>query len=61
MSAPWRRAPRVELARHTPLPADTALAGVTMLNPLTVVYWAVLVLGLQVPAAVFAPAPALSR
>jgi hypothetical protein len=37
MSAPWRRTPRIGLARHTWLRADAALAGVTVLNPLTVV------------------------
>ena len=50
------RAPRVGLALRTPLRADAALAGVTVLNPLTVVYWAALVLGRQASAAAFAPA-----
>ena len=40
--------PRVALRLRTPLRAYTALAGIPMLNPLTVVYWAALVLGQQV-------------
>jgi arginine exporter protein ArgO len=41
---------------RTPLRAYTALAAVTVLNPLTVVYWAALVLGRQASAVGFAPA-----
>jgi threonine/homoserine/homoserine lactone efflux protein len=37
--------PRMALRLRTPLRAYAALAGVTVLNPLTVVYWAALVLG----------------
>lgn len=42
----------------TPLRAYTALAGVTLLNPLTVLYWASLVLGRQASAADFTAAQA---
>ena len=46
------------LALRTPLRAYAALAGVTVLNPLTVVYWAALVLGRQASAAALTPAQA---
>jgi arginine exporter protein ArgO len=51
-------APRVGLALRTPLRAYAALAGVTVVNPLTAVYWAALVLGRQASAAAFTPAQA---
>jgi len=51
--------PRVGLALRTPLRAYAALAGITVLNPLTMVYWAALVLGRQASAAAaFTPAQA---
>jgi arginine exporter protein ArgO len=50
--------PRVGLALHTPLRAYTALAAITAVNPLTVIYWAALVLGRQAAAAAFTPAEA---
>jgi arginine exporter protein ArgO len=43
---------------RTPLRAYTALAAVTVLNPLTVVYWAALVLGRQASADDLTPAQA---
>jgi hypothetical protein len=62
----WRRRPRsrnvtgcgVTLRLRTPLRADAALAGVTVVYPLTVVYWEALVLGRQASAAAFTPAQA---
>ena len=51
-------APGARLALRTPLRAYAVLAGVTVLNPLTMVYWAALVLGRQASAAVFTPAEA---
>lgn len=50
--------PRMALGLRTPLRAYTALAGITVLNPLTVVYWAALVLGHQASAAAFSAAQA---
>ena len=50
--------PRVGLALRTPLRAYAALAGITVLNPLTMVYWAALVLGRQASAAAFSPVQA---
>ena len=50
--------PRVGRALRTPLRAYAALAGITVLNPLTMVYWAALVLGRQASAAAFTPAQA---
>lgn len=50
--------PRAVLRLRTPLRAYTALAGITMLNPLTLVYWAALVLGHQTSAAAFTTAQA---
>lgn len=46
------------LALRTPLRAYTALAAVTVINPLTVIYWAALVLGQQATAAALTPAQA---
>jgi arginine exporter protein ArgO len=51
-------APGVALRLRTPLRAYTALAGITVLNPLTVMYWAALVLGRQASAVGFTPAQA---
>jgi arginine exporter protein ArgO len=51
-------APRAGLALHTPLRAYAALAAITVVNPLTVAYWAALVLGRQASAAAFTPAQA---
>jgi len=50
--------PRVGLALRTPLRAYTALAAITAVNPLTVIYWATLVLGRQASAAPLTPAEA---
>jgi arginine exporter protein ArgO len=50
--------PRVGRALRTPLRAYAALAGITVLNPLTMVYWAALVLGRQASAAAFTPVQA---
>ena len=50
--------PRVGLALRTPLRAYTALAAITAVNPLTVIYWAALVLGRQASAAALTPAEA---
>jgi arginine exporter protein ArgO len=50
--------PGVALRLRTPRRAYTALAAVTVLNPLTVLYWAALVLGRQASAADFTPAQA---
>jgi len=50
--------PRVGLVLRTPLRAYTALAAITAVNPLTVIYWAALVLGRQASAATFTPAEA---
>ena len=50
--------PRRGWALRTPLRAYAALAGVTVLNPLTMVYWAALVLGRQASAAALTPAQA---
>src|SRR6266498_495859 len=50
--------PRVGLALRTPLRAYTALAAITAVNPLTVIYWAALVLGRQASATAFTPAEA---
>jgi arginine exporter protein ArgO len=52
------RTPLAALRLRTPLRAYIALAGITVLNPLTVVYWAALVLGHQASAAAFTPAQA---
>src|SRR6266700_585 len=49
---------RVGLALHTPLRAYTALAAITAVNPLTVIYWAALLLGRQASTAAFTPAEA---
>jgi arginine exporter protein ArgO len=46
------------LVLRSPLRAYTALAAVTVVNPLTVIYWAALILGRQATAAAFAPARA---
>lgn len=48
--------PRAELTLRTPLRAYTALAAVTAVNPLTMLYWAALVLGHQASATAFTPA-----
>jgi arginine exporter protein ArgO len=48
----------VALALRTPLRAYTALAAVTVVNPLTMLYWAALVLGHQASATAFTPAHA---
>ena len=48
--------PRATLRLRTPLRAYTALAGITLLNPLTVVYWAALVLSRQSSATAFTAA-----
>lgn len=51
--------PRVILPLlRTPLRAYTALAAVTVVNPLTMLYWAALVLGHQASATTFTPAQA---
>lgn len=50
--------PRARLALRTPLHAYTAVAAVTVVNPLTVIYWAALVLGRQASAAAFTPTEA---
>jgi hypothetical protein len=50
--------PGVTLRLRTPLRAYAALAGVTVVYPLTVVYWVALVLGRQASAAAFTPAQA---
>jgi len=50
--------PRVRLALRTPLRAYTALAAITAVNPLTVIYWAALLLGRQASTAAFTPAEA---
>jgi len=49
---------RVGLALHTPLRAYTALAAITAVNPLTLIYWAALVLGRRASAAALTPAEA---
>ena len=49
---------RVALRLRTPVRAYVALAGITLLNPLTAVYWAALVLGRQTSAIGFTPAQA---
>jgi arginine exporter protein ArgO len=49
-------APRLTL--RTPLRAYATLASVTVLNPLTMVYWAALVLGQQTSTAALTPAQA---
>jgi arginine exporter protein ArgO len=48
--------PGVALRLRTPLRAYVILAGITLLNPLTAVYWAALVLGRQTSAIGFTPA-----
>ena len=50
--------PGVAMRLRTPLRAFTTLAGVTLLNPLTAIYWAALVLGRQASAVGFSPAQA---
>jgi hypothetical protein len=50
--------PRAVLQLRTPLRTYTALAGITMLNPLTLVYRAALMLGHQASAAAFTTAQA---
>ena len=66
MDGGGRRSP-LPLARgHTPggagaahpLRAYTALAAITAVNPLTVIYWAALLLGRQASTAAFTPAEA---
>ncbi len=49
-------APRTGLTLRTPLRAYIALATVTVVNPLTMLYWAALVLGHQASATAFTPA-----
>ena len=50
--------PGVAMRLRTPLRAFTTLAGVTLLNPLTAIYWAALVLGRQASAIGFSAAQA---
>jgi arginine exporter protein ArgO len=50
--------PGVALRLRTPLRAYVMLAGLTLLNPLTAVYWAALVLGQQTSSIGFTPAQA---
>jgi arginine exporter protein ArgO len=51
--------PRVALRLRTPLRAYLTLAGVTLFNPLTALYWAALVLGRQTSAVGFTSAQAV--
>jgi arginine exporter protein ArgO len=50
--------PGIALRLRKPLRAYMTLAGITMLNPLTALYWAALVLGRQASAIGFTPAQA---